>query len=118
MMASHEVISAFLDDEPFDPRALSEALADPEGRALLIDLVALRRLTQPEDAVPVPARPRGRRGRRPFRLVAAAAVLTLAVVGGYQWGERSGAPSTDPPPATRVVTSQGTWQDVSEGVGR
>jgi hypothetical protein len=117
-MASHEVISAFLDNEPFDPQALSEALADPEGRALLIDLVALRRLTQPEDAVLVPARSLRRTGRRPFRLVAAAALLTLAVVGGYQWGERSGAPATDPPPATRVVSSQGVWQDVSEAVGR
>ena len=43
-MTTHDVISAFLDNEPFDARELSSALATDEGRAMLIDLVALRHL--------------------------------------------------------------------------
>ena len=42
MNTNHEVISAFLDDEPFEPQALAEALADPAGRELLIDFVLVR----------------------------------------------------------------------------
>ena len=38
----HDVISAFLDNEPFDAQELSATLATSEGRDLLIDLVALR----------------------------------------------------------------------------
>jgi hypothetical protein len=49
MSSTHDVISALLDDEPFDPEELREALDDPAGRALLIDLVALRRIVQPRD---------------------------------------------------------------------
>ena len=44
MSDTHAVISAFLDDEAFEPVALAEALSDPAGRALLIDLLALRRI--------------------------------------------------------------------------
>ena len=50
-MTNHEVISAFLDNEPFDPQALAAALADAEGRELLLDLVALRALVADEPAV-------------------------------------------------------------------
>ena len=50
MSDTHAVISAFLDDEPFDPVALADALSDPAGRALLIDLLALRHIVQPEEA--------------------------------------------------------------------
>jgi hypothetical protein len=49
------------------------------------------------------------------RLAAIAAALTLAVVGGYQLGERSSVPATDPPVPTRVVTSATSWQEVSQG---
>ena len=113
-MVNHEVISAFLDNETFDPQALSDALADPEGRALLIDLLTLRRLAQPDEMDS--AQP-SRRARAPRmrRLAAIAAALTLAVVGGYQLGERAGVPATDPPAATRVVTSATTWQEVAPG---
>ena len=47
-MDTHEVISAFLDDEPFDPVDLAAAVADPGGRQLLLDLVALRALVRDE----------------------------------------------------------------------
>ena len=53
-MDTHEVVSAFLDDEPFDPAELARALADPGGRQLLLDLVALRTLVRDEPiAAPV-----------------------------------------------------------------
>jgi hypothetical protein len=116
-MANHEVISAFLDDEPFDPQRLSEALADPAGRALLIDLLTLRRLAQPDDAEWAPVRDRPRMPNR-VRLAVMAAGLTLAVAGGYQLGERSGAPSPDPPEPTRLIDSTTGWQDVSNGGAR
>ena len=45
---THDVISAFLDDERFEANALVEALSQPEGRAILIDLIALRHLTRAE----------------------------------------------------------------------
>ena len=47
-MDTDDVISAFLDNEPFDAAALGRALADPQGRELLLDLVALRALVREE----------------------------------------------------------------------
>ena len=108
MSTTHEVISALLDDQPFDAEELTESLSDPAGRALLIDLATLRRIVQPVDAVPTmraatmraatPAR------QRPWRIVAAAAALVLALGGGYLAGERR-AVTTSPeaPPPSRVV---------------
>jgi hypothetical protein len=103
MSSTHEVISHLLDDEPFDPQELAHALSDPAGRALLIDLATLRRMVQPIDATPAisgmnPAR------RRPWRLGAAAAMLFLALGGGYLVGERRAmATSTEAPAPTRMV---------------
>jgi|SRR5215471_7010094 len=51
-MDTHEVISAFIDDEPFDPADLAAALSDPDGRQLLLDLVALRTLVRDEPVAP------------------------------------------------------------------
>ena len=118
-MANFEVISAFLDDEPFDPQALSGALADPDGRALLIDLLTLRRLMQP-DGTSVQRGSNTRRVPTPVRVVLAAAALTLAVAGGYQLGERSGSPtpSMEAPSPTRVVPTEGAWREVTEGGAR
>jgi len=48
----HDVISAFLDNEPFDSQELAGALASPEGRDLLLDLIALRAIVQPEELRP------------------------------------------------------------------
>lgn len=119
-MPNHEVISAFLDNEPFDPQALTEALADPGGRVLLIDSLALRRLAQPDDMFPPAAAVLTRR-RQPLRVLAAAAALAIALGGGYVWGERSGsrtgeaAVSSSPPPVTRVVKSETGWQAIPPG---
>lgn len=115
MNETHDVISAFIDDEPFDANSLVAALSDPAGRELLIDLVALRHLTQPKakDAPLIDRRPRQSAART---LVAAAAVL-IALVGGYVAGDRRHEPSitTTAPPATRVVQTTTPWQDVIPG---
>ena len=103
MSSSHEVISAFLDDEPFDSEELADALSDPAGRTLLLDLIALRRLVQPtEDLPPVTiANP----VRRPvWRVAAIAAAIVLALASGYLVGEqRSLTESPEAPPPTRIV---------------
>ena len=55
-MDTHDVISAFLDNEPFDAAELARALTDPQGRELLLDLVAVRALVRDEPSIaPAPA---------------------------------------------------------------
>ncbi len=110
MNPNHEVISDFLDGEAFEPRALGEALADPAGRDLLIDFVVLRYATQADDTIRV-VETSARRGSNRF-LLAAAAVL-VALVGGYQFGQRQVEhDSTQPPAVTRVVPVD--WQSLPE----
>jgi hypothetical protein len=102
MSSGHEVISAFLDDEPFAPQDLARALDDPAGRALLIDLIALRQIVQPAGAAP--AVRTALRARRPWLAVAAAAGLFLALAGGYVAGGRHAVTtSSEAPTPTRVV---------------
>ena len=103
-----DVISAFLDNEPFDAGDLSAALADPAGRAALIDLIALRGLVQ-SDAGTLPAA--SARPRRSWRLIAASIALPIALAGSYGLGWRDastnpeGTVAGDAPPApTRVIT--------------
>ena len=111
MNTNHEVISAFLDDEPFEPQALADALADPAGRELLIDFVLLRHVTQSEESTGVVTPTRARSKRSPY-LLAAAAVL-VALLGGYQLGQHQPADdSPQPPAATRVVQSEPVWREL------
>ena len=106
MNSTHDVISAFLDDRPFDPEDLADALNDPSGRALLVDLVVLRRIVQPSDPVPAMTMPRAAGRQQPWRVVAAAAALVLALAGSYLAGARRDVtPSTEAPPPTRVVAA-------------
>ena len=112
MNSNHEVISAFLDDEPFEPQALAEALADPTGRELLIDFVLLRHVAQSEESASVVTPTPVLRPKRPLYLVAAAAVV-VALLAGYQLGQRqSTGDSPRPPAATRVVQSEPVWQEL------
>ena len=102
-----DVISAFLDNEPFDAGELAEALADPAGRAALIDLVALRAIVQADAGATAVAHARPRRS---WRLLAAAGIaLPIALAGGYGLGWRAAsnperAVVDDPPAPTRVIT--------------
>lgn len=108
MTDKYEVISAFLDGEAFEATSLGEALADPDGRALLIDLIALRHLVaESPEAVPVVRQ----HGRKRLLFAVAAAAIVLASLLGYSLGERQGARSVDAPPTpTRVVQTTTGWQ--------
>jgi hypothetical protein len=112
MNDTHEVISAFLDDEPFDPSQLAEALSEPAGRDLLIDLVALRHLAQADDE-----EPHTLRDPKPWRLslrsMVAAAAVFVALVGGYLIGERrSQFAVAEAPSPTHVVEAPVAWQNL------
>lgn len=105
----HEVISAFLDDEPFDPQQLANVLDEPAGRALLIDLVALRHLVRPDEAIP-PGLWTTRRAV-PLRTWLAAAAVLVALVGGYSLGQhRSPTVVSKAPAPTRVVQGPAAWR--------
>ena len=102
-MSNHDVISAFLDDQPFDLDELADTLNDAAGRTLLIDLIALRRIVQPTDTLPA-IKAASRPWRRPWQYAAAAAVLLAALGGGYlAGGRRAVATPSEAPPPTRVV---------------
>src|SRR5688572_21836170 len=94
----HDVISAFLDNEPFEAQELSEALATQEGRDLLLDLIALRNVVEPVQ-VATEARKPATRGRSRWMLASAAAVL-LALVSGYQFGRTTDSESAFAPGGT------------------
>ena len=114
MSTTPDVISAFLDDEPFDGQELAAALSQPEGRELLLDMVALRHLTQPnvaQTSVPGMASQRS----STLRMALAAAAVIVAMAGGYFAGQRGESGATAAPPATRIVEASATWQDVPIG---
>jgi hypothetical protein len=115
-----EVISAFVDNEPFDPDALSHALAEPGGRDLLIDFIALRHVVSAEgaDMQRAPAHTPSR-----WRGVLAAAAFVAALAGGYAVGRDSAASgpvadsaSTAPQPTRTIELRPGVeWQPASQG---
>ena len=118
MTNTHSVISAFLDDEPFDALELGQALSDPEGRDLLIDLIALRHLVQPDGSITAAA-PATRTWRGPLRPLLATAAMLVALAGGYFIGERrtDSVNAANPPAPTRVVQAS-EWQVLPIGGGR
>jgi len=107
-MDTDSVLSAFLDDEAFDPADLARVLADPGGRALLLDLVALRTLVR-DEPVTTPVRGPARVSRSKWIAVGflAASILFGA---GAAWllppllRQRSSAGDEVPPTPTHVVT--------------
>jgi hypothetical protein len=114
--AYSEVLSAFLDSEPFDPAVLSAALAEPEGRALLMDLIALRQMTRTNgEDVPAVGAPRVPVTRRWQFAAAVAVFIPLAMLAGYGLGRietsnDAGAQAHEPAPQpTREIVA--TWQD-------
>jgi hypothetical protein len=110
MSNRHEVISAFLDDEPIDANELARALSESEGRALLIDLLALRHVMQPgKEAMNFAEQ----RRHSKLRALLAAAAVVVALVGGYVLGQRQSELSQlEPPPATRIVDAPAAWQQL------
>jgi len=115
MNETHEVISAFLDDEPFDSSELAEALSEPTGRDLLIDVIALRHLTRTEGKE-APSLADQKPWRASLRALAAVAAVLVALVGAYLVGaRRSEMAMSAAPPATRVVQAPAAWQDVPPG---
>jgi hypothetical protein len=113
MSETHEVISAFLDDEPFSPKDLGDALSDPAGRALLIDLIALRHLTQSDGTT---ARPGARTWTASLRTVLAVAAVLVALVGGYFAGTwRTGVEVSAAPAPNRIVQVQAEWRTGPSG---
>ena len=114
MSHSHAVISAFLDDEPFEAAELAEALADPAGRTLLIDLVALRNIVQPDEA----AAPTAATFRSRWRPLVATAAMLVALAGGYFLGDRRSAVDQSEPPAPTRVVQETAWQILPAGGGR
>ena len=122
-MNTESTIDAFLDGETVDPAALDAALAAPEGRAYIIDALAIRQLMSDAPAPVAPVR------RRPALLFSArAAVLALGLVGlGYAVGARttpeaivvptSSAENVAPPEPTRVIELKTgvNWQESKGG---
>lgn len=115
MSTNHEVISAFLDGEQFDSQELADALSEQSGRDLLIDLIALRHLAQP-DGKATQAVANTRPGQV-IRTFAAAAAVVVALFGGYVAGQRQAALPSAPPQATRVLEAPAAWH-VSPAGGR
>ncbi len=123
----HSIIEAFADNEPVDPGRLKDALAAPEGRDYLIDLLVLRGCVR-GDGDTRPSLAVGHAIRAPSRtgwLSAAAALAAVSVIGGYYAGQRSGAPTGGQPSAaitaaapepTRVIRLDDT-ADWTERVG-
>jgi hypothetical protein len=85
------VIEAFADSEPVDPDDLTRALASPEGREHLVDLLVLRKLVRgPHAPIVRDARPAAGVGAVPRRWWAiAATVVLLAGAGGDLGGARA-----------------------------
>jgi hypothetical protein len=101
----HDCIGAFADGEPVDPELLERALADPEGRAYLIDVLVLRgwyghrgsgaelnRAGGEQDSGSVAAAgtlsAAGKTAHGRW-LTAIAALITVSVLGGYIAGRQS-----------------------------
>jgi hypothetical protein len=112
MITNCEVISAFIDNEPFDSEELANALATPEGRDFLIDAIVLRRLTRSADHQAVVSTSKSTIGRR-LSLVAA---VILAAVASFQLGQRHGLNATNrAPEPTRVISGGLAWQPSPRG---
>lgn len=105
-MSTDEVICAFLDDEPFDPADLAAALADPQGRRLLLELVALRTLVR-ADPIDPPARlaPLAVSRRKWIAVGFLAASVLFGAGGAWLLPPRLRQSADDVPPTpTRVIT--------------
>ena len=106
MSSELEVIDAFIDGHRVDADAIKRALADPEGRAYMVDAWLLREAVQEDETRPSSAATDspGRSGKSSQRWLLAAAI-TVSLLGGYATGRIGGreAPLLVAPPTTTVV---------------
>jgi len=86
MSETHEVVAAFADGERVNVDELERALATPEGRDYLIELLALREVTVGPAAAGSNPGASKRQPRNPRFVAAAAAAACLSAVAGYAAG--------------------------------
>jgi hypothetical protein len=104
-MEGFEVVAAFVDGERVDAQTLKAALAQPDARDYLAELLALRELIGHSGSSPaqVAARPSRR------WLIGAAAAVVLSLGSGYALGLGSGlAPGQDGSAVSGGVAPQPT----------
>jgi hypothetical protein len=94
------VVEAFLDGERVDPEALKRALAEPDARDHLVDVLALRETVW--SMTPSTWAPVARSGRSRARWLAAAAAVVLSLTAGYLAGQQQ-VPSAPPSPSVEAV---------------
>ena len=98
-----DVVAAFADGELVAGDELEAALADPSGRAYLIDVLALRGLIEERRVVAVTPVIGGRQpaAKRMSSLLSIAALVIAGVAGGYIAGRQQN-------PVTTAVRDAGT----------
>jgi hypothetical protein len=101
-----EIIDAFIDGQRVDGDAIKRALADPDGRAYMVDAWLLREAIQ-EDETRAPhalTKPASRPVKPAQRWLVAAAI-TGSLLGAYATGRITAPPATlaVTPPTTTVV---------------
>jgi len=96
-----DIIGAFIDGERVDPAALKAALARPEGRDYLVDLLALRELAG--DVAPFVSSAPPVRPLIPLPRWAAAAALIACIGGGFLAGTRATRVTPAPAGTTQVT---------------
>jgi hypothetical protein len=114
-----EIITAFVDGERVGADELRQALADPEGREYLTDVVSLREAVRAADHSMTAAPPKSTsRGR----WLAAAALVVIAGGTGYALGHRTSrtelASASVAPAPTRVIELKPgvNWQETGGGL--
>lgn len=107
MSSELEIIDAFMDGQRVDADAIKRALADPEGRAYMVDAWLLREAVQEDENRPssVATQSASRSPKSSQRWLVAAAI-TVSLLGGYATGrftERQALSIVEPPVTTAVV---------------
>ena len=106
MNSELEIIDAFIDGQRVDGDAIKRALADPQGRAYMVDAWLLREaLQEDENRASYAARRPTARSAKPAQRWLVAAAIAGCLLGGYATGRITGRPAPLPvtPPTTTVV---------------
>jgi hypothetical protein len=114
MTDHHDVIAAFVDNEPVGADDLDAALATPDGREYLIDLLVLRGLVS--DGLPGGLKTAGTTGRAQtgaghrsksvvWLPVAAAALVAVGLGAGFVAGRVLDRRAPEPPPVAVVESA-------------